>query len=98
MYVNEEGMSFPVFLQLHPFALPVSLRSRVFLGRDLVFPNILFHKVFQSPLQKGSKTTSSHMFESIALLSLRPKAMPVPSMVLLYVGFDNKVPDAFLSD
>lgn len=47
------------------------------LGKDLVFPNGLFHGVLQSPSQKGSKTTSCHKFELIILFSLQVQPVPL---------------------
>lgn len=51
-YVNEEGMSFSVFPSCLP-SLPllqcISWVRCLFLGKDLVFPNVFFHRVFQSP-------------------------------------------------
>lgn len=61
---------------LPPFPTPQHWVT-LFLGKDLVFSSVLFYRVFQSPLQKGSKPASHHMFELVTLFSLQIQLVPL---------------------
>lgn len=49
----------------------------LFLGKDPAFSSVLFHRVSRSPLQKGSKPASRHMFELVTLFSLQIQLVPL---------------------
>lgn len=55
----------------------ISWVTCLLLGKDLVFSSILFHRVFQSPLQKRSKPASHHKFELVTLFSLQIQLVPL---------------------